>query len=219
MTIPTKRQVVAETVAAWEAQVVARYLADSTLTVTALAAEMGVHRVTAMRLLDRHRVAIRPYEPARNVNVAAMISLLEDGETLQQVGERFGISGERVRQLVTKAGYGERPAQAIKVASRRMAKDAERGAVQRERRAMLRRIGREKRERLIGVVRQLAPEYGGSPPLGAVAEASGLDVPSIARLFVGRGFRDPHYGSRGTARLYRLAGATVRPHGHWGHVR
>lgn len=218
MTLPSKREIVAQAVGAWEAEVVARYVADPTMTVKALAAELGLNRETVKRLLDRHRIPIRRFRQDRNGNVAAMISLLEDGETLQQVGDRFGISRERVRQLVVRDGYVERPAKALAAEGRRLADEAERREVTRERREMLRRIHREKRERLIGVVRDLAKEMKQSPPYEVVTERAGVTMPSMARLFVGRGFRDPHYGRRGMARLYRLAGTTVRPLGGPGHM-
>jgi transposase len=90
----------------------AAILADMTgdWTVPDLAAKYGMSRYTIERIARRagvdkaghgrgpRRLSPRPLSKRQQ----AMVQLREEGESLQQIGNRFGVSKERVRQIYEK---------------------------------------------------------------------------------------------------------------------
>jgi transposase len=89
----------------------AAILADMTgnWTVNELAGRYGVTRHTVHRIANAagvgkegHRGSGERRLKPLDARQQAMVKLRDEGESLQQIGDRFGVSKERVRQIVEK---------------------------------------------------------------------------------------------------------------------
>lgn len=144
----------------------------------------------------------------------AMLALREKGMHLREVGELYGISRERVRQLLVAIGADPKY---LKEQSRKAhLREHTHAKRNRERARRLRQSRRDFRRRLVERVRAAHKLMGRPLTTKEVERATGLALPSIAKRFAGN--RRPNYGKVGWGRFCKLVGMPVRPRGEPGHL-
>ena len=156
----------------------------------------------------------------RNQEIVALFR--SEPYTMARVGEHFGVSRERVRQILAVSGVTSEEIVARREARAALEIDAKRQTQRQNQlaRKKLRRLHQHQhRLQLIAMVRTIAAAVGHTPTMGELRE-HGVSVPGAFMYFVGRSaHRHPPYGKIGLARLYRLAGLRVRPPGFHGSIR
>ena len=145
------------------------------------------------------------------------------GETLEEIGQSFGVTRERVRQILTKTGInpGEfRPVRTLEpfdaVTFRRASSAANSVRKQNMRSSVANPAHRTARRVQLAALKALAAYLGRSPTYGELGRALGLRggvVAQVGRLWTGRSAHRPKFMQSctvGMRRMYRLAGLTPR---------
>lgn len=146
---------------------------------------------------------------------AEAILLFLSGCTLEEVGQRFGISRERVRQYVEQAGLGRKDRKLFAKGLRGDARAWDRTRTRRHARKSRRR---QRVARVVQVIRDYTTEYGKPPTHNALARIlfpTGVAMAARISAYLGAASRHPKYqGLTRVHAVYRLAG--VRSHGQSG---
>jgi predicted transcriptional regulator len=159
---------------------------------------------------------------ATNARRAEAILLVLSGCTLTEVGKRFGISRERIRQYVRDAGLNVSARVRFHDTQIQAERHMKFTARARRRRARKQRI-REHMARAVAWLRAYADANGATPIYQQLADALGLnctknDVSVNLASYFGRRWREQsRQSTRRIHLVYRLAGLTVRALGAPGH--
>lgn len=171
-------------------------------------------------------LALRP----QNDREMAMIVARFGGATLEDIGQEYGVSRERVRQLCERAGVTQEMLEDRPLFTHKRAMDL--GEVFRQidaaqakrtaRKARSRDFRRTARRRLVTALKALAQQLGRTPTLTELAADQGYQKHSLALATVHfatriHGPRKTPYGTR-SARLFRAAGLPPPQVGYNGHV-
>lgn len=86
-----------------------RSLVERGLTYQNAADILGVSKSLIYSACKRNGItATRPIDPAIPARNEILLQMYRDGKTLQECGDRFGLTRERVRQILNKFGFSER---------------------------------------------------------------------------------------------------------------